>query len=266
MTSVISRIYQFDSNTIFTGFEVWLVQDFDKGPGESLWFQGKSHRYLDAYHFAVLNFINLKIPEIDLSKNKLLNEFDLYFLRKKIMLEMGIRLNFEKIPIGNRVDVVCTLTSLYREDISITVTYSTVSMRKNAGKVSRQNAINATKKEAEKRPKKRYSKKFSELTDQQHSWLISLDVLLKKTDLTVTIELLVEGIKNAMNFSLLSFLRFDRRYQRMVQCYLSLITIQHDVKVYLKNFIMNLSSKIALWSTVKMNKLPKNKSKHANEK
>ena len=152
MTSVISRIYQFDSNTIFTGFEVWLVQDFDKGPGESLWFQGKSHRsYEDAYHFAILNFINLKIPEIDLSKNKLLNEFDLYFLRKKIMLEMGIRLNFEKIPIGNRVDVVCTLTSLYREDISITVTYSTVSMRKNAGKVSRQNAINATKKEAEKK-------------------------------------------------------------------------------------------------------------------
>ena len=104
MTSVISRIYQFDSNTIFTGFEVWLVQDFEKGPGESLWLQGKSHRYLDAYHFAILNFINLKIPEIDLSKNKLLNEVDLYFLRKKIMLEMGIRLNFEKIPIGNRVD------------------------------------------------------------------------------------------------------------------------------------------------------------------
>ena len=33
----------------------------------------------------------------------------------------------------------------------------------------------------------------------------------------------------------------------------------HDVMVDLKKFIMNLSSKIALWSTVKMKKLPKSK-------
>ena len=67
-----------------------------------------------------------------------------------------------------------------------------------------------------------------------------------------------------INFRPLSLhiLHFNRCYYQILWRYLLSYLVKsnaHDVMVDLKNFIMNLSLKIALWSTVKMNKLPKSK-------
>ena len=143
-----------DFDTMHTGHEVWLVQHFEKGPGESLWFQGKSHRsYEDAYNLAILSFINFKIPEIDQSRNKLLNEVDLYFLKKTIWREMRVQLDFEEETLEEfdntiEIEIFCTLTSLYDDEIFLTEKAS-YSIRKNASEVSRQYAINAAKKKVE---------------------------------------------------------------------------------------------------------------------
>ena len=99
-----------------SGYVIWLVQDFLKGPNESAWFKGESYKdYGDAYYLAILKLMNFKIPEVDPIKNRLLNSVDLFFLRKAIIHALEIKRSFSTTKIGGKCDAgyeaICTLTS-----------------------------------------------------------------------------------------------------------------------------------------------------------
>ena len=99
-----------------SGYVIWLVQDFLKGPNESAWFKGESYKdYGDAYYLAILKLMNFKIPEVDPTKNRLLNSVDLFFLRKAIINALEIKRSFSTTEIDGKCDAgyeaICTLTS-----------------------------------------------------------------------------------------------------------------------------------------------------------
>ena len=99
-----------------SGYVIWLVQDFLKGPNESAWFKGESYKdYGDAYYLAILKLMNFKIPEVDPTKYRLLSSVDLFFLRKAIIHALEIKRSFSTTKIGGKCDAgyeaICTLTS-----------------------------------------------------------------------------------------------------------------------------------------------------------
>ena len=75
-----------------TGYEVWLV---DLDGEKAAWFKGESYKnYSDAFHLAVLNLMNFKIPDIDASKNSLLKDTDIFRLKKTILYALDMKLSF----------------------------------------------------------------------------------------------------------------------------------------------------------------------------
>ena len=59
--------------------------------------------------------MNFKIPEVDPTKNRLLNSVDLFFLRKAIINALEIKRSFSTTEIDGKCDAgyeaICTLTS-----------------------------------------------------------------------------------------------------------------------------------------------------------
>ena len=136
-------------NTLTQGFESWLVQDFENGPGKSIWIRGQSYKSAGhASNLAMLNFINFKLPQVDSSTNKLLDAVDLHLLRNSILWTLSTGLEFDEEENGNRIEVTCTLKT---NDKDFTKHVKTATLRKNVSEASKRNAIHEAKEKAKKK-------------------------------------------------------------------------------------------------------------------
>ena len=135
-----------------SGIETWLVQDFEKGPKESKWFRGRSiSEFQHALHLAMLKFANIKIADVDQTKNRLIDAHEIRHLTKEIL--KGKTLTQEK-KTGDEIEVTVTIKIGLDQFIGKSKTSGVPKAersREQGMKMTKQKAHLEARKEAEKK-------------------------------------------------------------------------------------------------------------------
>ena len=136
-----------------SGIETWLVQDFEKGPKESKWFRGRSiSEFQHALHLAMLKFANIKIADVDQTKNRLIDAHEIRHLTKEIL--KGKTLTQEK-KTGDEIEVTVTI----KIGLDLFIGKSKTSGVPKAER-SREQGMKMTKQKAHLEARKEAEKKF----------------------------------------------------------------------------------------------------------
>lgn len=136
-----------------SGIETWLVQDFEKGPKESKWFRGRSiSEFHHALHLAMLKFANIKIADVDQTKNRQIDAHEIRHLTKEIL--KGKMLTQEKKN-GDEIEVTFTI----KIGLDLFIGKSKTSGVPKAER-SREQGMKMTKQKAHLEARKEAEKKF----------------------------------------------------------------------------------------------------------